>query len=506
MTRTQLGRVRDLLIDRVEAARSDLRLDAATITRRGGAPADRADRDPDDRRPPVRVRSSHVFAEGAEVVVDAYAPPGDFARLDEPVFVPRCARCASRRRAADVDGRRAFVVVLDACGAGRAPRRRRLRRRRADTLAHVAEAVGGLDLPVWAARARVSLPLPASRRPAPRSLHGRLHPLGPGKDTTYGPLGADGRRHPRAAADLPGRLPARDPRRAARGDRPRRSSATSPTTASTRSSDFGAEHLATGDLIVYTSADSVLQIAAHEDVVAERRALRGLRAARAIMTGEHAVGRVIARPFVGEPGRFERTTGRRDLSIDPPARSYLEELQDAGAPVHSVGKVGQVFAGVGITAAAPGRDERRGDRVDDRPDRRRSTHGLVFTNLVETDQLYGHRKDVAGLPRRAAGIDRAVAGWLDRLDPARDLLVLTADHGCDPTRRARITRASTCRCSPRFAGHGGRRHDGPLADVGASALRWITGREPSDTGLPGAPFVSLDPPMIRGAAGIGGSR
>ena len=123
--------------------------------------------------------------------------------------------------------------------------------------------------------------------------------------------------------------------------------------------DFGEQHLRTGDLIVYTSADSVLQIAAHVDEVPTGELYAICAAAREIMSGEHAVGRVIARPFRGEPGAFVRTDGRKDLALPPPARSYMDELQSAGVPVHTVGKIGQVFDGVGVDVSHKGADQRR---------------------------------------------------------------------------------------------------------------------------------------------------
>jgi phosphopentomutase len=204
------------------------------------------------------------------------------------------------------------------------------------------------------------------------------------------------------------------------------------------------------------------------------------------MRGEHTVGRVIARPFRGEAGAFERTDGRRDLSIEPPGRSYLEELRADGVPVHSVGKVKQVFAGVGVDRAHPGATNEEAiastERLIDELDR-----GLVFANLVETDQVYGHRGDIEGFHGALRRIDAAVGGWLERLDPARDLLVLTADHGCDPTTPGSDHTREHAPLLARFDGHGGRRHDGPLADVGASALRWLTGRDAP--ALPGETFT-----------------
>jgi phosphopentomutase len=196
---------------------------------------------------------------------------------------------------------------------------------------------------------------------------------------------------------------------------------------------------------------------------------------------------VIARPFRGAPGAFERTHGRKDLALTPPGRSYMQELQDAGMPVHTVGKVGQVFARVGVDHEHPGATNAAAmastaeliDTLD---------QGLVFTNLVETDQVYGHRGDVEGFHRALKAIDEEVGRWLERLDPARDMLVLTADHGCDPTTPGTDHTREHAPLLARFEGHGGRRHDGPLADVGASVLRWLADRDAGD--LPGTSFLA----------------
>jgi len=250
--------------------------------------------------------------------------------------------------------------------------------------------------------------------------------------------------------------------------------------------DYGAEHLATGDLIVYTSQDSVLQVAAHVDVVPLDELYAACTAMRSVMQGEHAVGRVIARPFEGAPGAFARTDGRRDLSIVPPAPSYLDRVQAAGLPVHAVGKAGEVFAGVGIDVQHKGSTNEQAIAAVDALAAGLDA-GLVFANLVETDQVFGHRRDVPGFARALERIDAAVAAWLPRLDPGRDLLVLTADHGCDPTHTGTDHTREHVPLLARFAGHGGRRHDGPMADVGASVLRWLTGEDAP--GLPGTAFV-----------------
>jgi phosphopentomutase len=241
---------------------------------------------------------------------------------------------------------------------------------------------------------------------------------------------------------------------------------------------LGPEHLRTGAAIVYTSADSVLQVAAHEEVIAPGE----LHAMCAAARDRVDVGRVIARPFTGRPGSFARSAERRDYALAPPARSYLQELQDAGVAVHAVGKVDDVFAHVGIDYAHPGHDNATAlDAVGGLV--RELDAGLVFANLVDTDQLYGHRKDTVGFAAALARVDAAVGEWLTRLDPARDLLVITADHGVDPRHsgwdhtREYVPLLATC---------GSGRHDGPMADVGATCLDWLAAREAS---LPGTSFA-----------------
>jgi phosphopentomutase len=248
--------------------------------------------------------------------------------------------------------------------------------------------------------------------------------------------------------------------------------------------EFGAEHLRTGALILYTSQDSVFQLAAHVDAVPEEELYRHCVAARAILQGEHPVGRVIARPFRGTPGAFERTSGRRDLALDPPARTYLDELVERGSEVHAVGKVGQVFNGRGVTADHSAPDNATGIEVTERL-LGELDEGLVFTNLVDTDQIFGHRKDTAGFHAALRDIDRAVARWLDALRPG-DLLVLTADHGCDPAHPGSDHTREFAPLLATFEGHDGRRADGLQADVGASVFRWLQGEAAP---LPGRPFV-----------------
>ena len=205
-----------------------------------------------------------------------------------------------------------------------------------------------------------------------------------------------------------------------------------PTTGSRRSRTTARSTCAAATLILYTTQDSVLQLAAHVDVVARGELLRACAQRARASSRRDAVGRVIARPFAGAPGAFERTDGRRDFALPPPARSYLTRLQEAGVRSTPSARSAQLFAGVGFDVAAPRGDQRRGAGETTALIGELES-GLVFTNLIETDQVYGHRQDAAGL-RGALADDRRGAsragcrGWA-----TSDLLVLTADHGCDPT-------------------------------------------------------------------------
>jgi phosphopentomutase len=249
--------------------------------------------------------------------------------------------------------------------------------------------------------------------------------------------------------------------------------------------EWGPHHLQTREVILYTSADSVLQLAAHRDVLSEDELVAACAAVREAMTGEHAVGRVIARPFEGQPGAFRRTEGRKDFSVSPPGRSYLEELQAADVPVHAVGKVRDLFAGVGIDAYHPAPNNQRGIAEIGRL-MRELDKGLVLANQVETDQVYGHRHDVEGFHSALREIDAATGEWLGLMRDD-DLLVLTADHGVDPRAPHTDHTREHAPLLATFAGQDGRRHDGPLADVGASTLRWLARREAP--ALPGEPFL-----------------
>jgi len=382
--------------------------------------------------------------------------------------------------------RRAAVIVLDACGVGALPDAHAYEGDAgSNTLGHLAERVGGLDLPALQRLGLGSiLPLRGVAPAAEPVLHGRLAPLGPGKESTTGHWELMGVVPPAPLPTYPDGFPAEVVAALERATG-HRFCCNRPYSGTQVIDDFGPHHLETGELILYTSADSVLQIAAHVDVLDEPGLYAVCEAARTLMDGEHRVGRVIARPFEGSPGAFARREGRRDYAAPPPGRSYLEELQDAGVPVHGVGKIRDLFAGVGIDVKHEAGTNAKGIAATTRLLGELDS-GLIFVNLVDTDQVYGHRKDVEGFHTALREIDAALSDWLDLLGPD-DLLILTADHGVDPDAPHTDHTREYAPLLARFEGHGGRRHDGPLADVGASTLKWLSGREAPE--LPGEPFV-----------------
>jgi phosphopentomutase len=388
------------------------------------------------------------------------------------------------------------VLVLDACGVGALPDAALYGDEGTNTLAHLAGAVGGLHLPTLAALGLGSI-LPLEGLPVAEDpvIHGRLHPLGPGKDSTTGHWELMGVALERALPTYPEGFPARviDDLVEAMGHQV---ICNRPYNGIAAIEDFGAEHLRSGALILYTSQDSVLQLAAHIDRVPPAELMRACAAARTIMCGEHAVGRVIARPFEGVEGAFQRTRGRRDFALRPPGRSYLQEIQSAGVEVHGVGKISDLFAGVGITSSHVGATNAQALLSVDTL-LKELDGGFVFANLIETDQVYGHRKDTAGFARALSEFDADLTHRLEGLRD-EDLLIVTADHGVDPAHRgtdhtreyAPLLAVSGEMLRRRAAGdrRSGARHDGPLADVGATALRWLAGRDADE--LPGEPFIS----------------
>ena len=194
--------------------------------------------------------------------------------------------------------------------------------------------------------------------------------------------------------------------------------------------DYGDEHIKTGKLIVYTSADSVFQIAAHEQVVPLDKLYEVCRIAREMLVGEHAVGRVIARPFLGESGGFYRTGNRHDYSLEPHGETMLDKLKEGGFDVISVGKISDIFAGRGVTSSHPTKGNEMGQEVW-LSLQEKDFCGLCFVNLVDFDSVYGHRNDISGYANALESFDKALSEFIENMRND-DLLIITADHGCDP--------------------------------------------------------------------------
>ncbi len=194
--------------------------------------------------------------------------------------------------------------------------------------------------------------------------------------------------------------------------------------------DYGDEHVKTGGLIVYTSADSVFQIAAHEEVVPLEKLYEYCKIAREILVGEHAVGRVIARPFIGESGNYRRTSNRHDFSLLPTGETMLDAIKSAGLDVIAVGKITDIFAGKGVTETVLSHGNGEGMEIT-MALADKDFHGLAFTNLVDFDMLYGHRQDIDGYAKAISAFDSWLGEFVKKLGE-NDVLMITADHGCDP--------------------------------------------------------------------------
>ena len=385
---------------------------------------------------------------------------------------------------------RACVIVLDAVGAGALPDADAYGDESSDTLGNVARTVGGLDLPTLEALGLGNVePLEGCPpQPGAPAIAGRLVEVSKGKDTTTGHWELMGVVTPQAMPTYPHGFPhdVVDPfmNRTGRGVLGNK-----PASGTEIIQELGEEHQRTGKWIVYTSADSVLQIAAHEDTIPLEELYDASRTAREILTGKHAVGRVIARPFIGEPGNYERTPNRHDFSLEPRRPNYLSLVRDAGGVVHGVGKIHDIFAGFDIDESHPTRSNVEGINVTERLLRELDS-GLVFTNLVETDMLWGHRNDPVNFHRCLQDFDRRLPDLLDALRPG-DLLILTSDHGCDPTTPSTDHSREHAMLLAYVEGRNaaGAIHEGEFADVGATVSAWLGGKSPP-RGIPGQPIVT----------------
>lgn len=383
---------------------------------------------------------------------------------------------------------RVLVIVCDSWGVGDAPDAAAYGDVGSDTLANTAEAVGGIRAPNLASLGLGLLTTIRGIDPtaATGSAHGRATERSAGKDTTTGhwemmgirldepfPLYPDG-----FPADLIGAFE-REIGRTVLGNRP--------ASGTEIIAELGEEHLRTGSPIVYTSGDSVFQIATHKSIVGLPLLYEWSRAARRLLTGPHNVGRVIARPFEGEPGTFVRSPERRDFSVPPPGPTLLDRLQDSGVAVLGVGKIQDIFSGQGIT------EGRYSDSNDHGVDLtleylRRPPPAFVFTNLVDFDSKYGHRNDPQGYAACVEAFDRRVPELIEGLDGG--VMLITGDHGCDPTMPP--TDHSRERTPLLAAGLDGGPHDigtrSSFADLGQTAAE-LLGADGS--GLEGESFLDL---------------
>jgi phosphopentomutase len=325
---------------------------------------------------------------------------------------------------------RIVLVVLDSVGIGAMPDATDYGDAGRDTLGHIAER-RGLRVPNLVRLGLANIrPLAGLTPPRhPEGAYGKAALLSPGKDTTAGHWEMAGIILERAFPTYPQGFPPQIMEAFERATG-RPTMGNFPASGTEIIQQLGEEHLKSGRPIVYTSADSVFQIAAHEEVIPVEELYRLCRIARGLLQGEHRVGRVIARPFRGRPGAFVRTERRHDYAVDPPRPMLLDLLRGADLEVVGVGKIPDIFLNRGISNSQPGKNNRQAlestvAALLQRP------HGLVFTNLVDFDMLYGHRLDVEGYGRAIEELDAFLPRILSALGP-RDLLILTADHGCDP--------------------------------------------------------------------------
>jgi phosphopentomutase len=370
--------------------------------------------------------------------------------------------------------RRVLLLVADSVGCGALPDAAATGDEGANTLANTARAVGGLHLPVLGSlglgHVTGILGVPPEARP--RGFHGVARPRSPGKDTITGHWEMMGLVLEAPLRTFPAGFPADLCAEFLRESGAPGLLGNEVASGTEIIARLGAEHQRTGWPIVYTSADSVLQVAAHEQTVPLATLLDWCRAARRV-ADRWRVARVIARPFTGEPGSYRRTWNRKDFAIAAPGPTVLEDLAAAGVPVVGVGKIPDIFDGRGLSesvhtegnADGLARTEALLGRVD---------RGLVFVNLVDFDMLYGHRNDPAGYARALEAFDAFLPRLMERLGP-EDLLLLTADHGCDPTT------ASTDHSREqvpvlawrRGAGGGSLGTRDSFADVGATVAEWL---------------------------------
>ncbi|MEK5165205.1 phosphopentomutase [Paenibacillus sp. FSL R5-0527] len=328
--------------------------------------------------------------------------------------------------------RKISVIVLDSVGIGELPDAAQFGDEGAHTLGHILQTAHGTKLPNLQKLGLGNIAELPNLAPAadPAAYYGKMAEISAGKDTMTGHWELMGLKTETPFQTYPNGFP-QDLIARFEQETGRKVIGNKPASGTEILVELGEEHMKTGAWIVYTSADSVFQIAAHEEIIPLPELYRACEIARKLtLEPEHSVGRVIARPFVGSPGNFQRTPNRHDYAVKPPEPTVLNALKNAGQDVVAVGKIGDIFSGEGITASFPTKSNRHGieetlQRLDE------DFSGLLFTNLVDFDSLYGHRRDPQGYARALEEFDAAVPDLLAKVGE-NDLLVITADHGNDP--------------------------------------------------------------------------
>ncbi|MCR4435537.1 MAG: phosphopentomutase [Clostridiales bacterium] len=328
--------------------------------------------------------------------------------------------------------KRAIIMVMDSVGFGELPDAERYGDKGSNTLAHIASQIEGYRLPNLERLGLGNMDGAKgyAREDRPVGCYGRMAEASPGKDTTTGHWEMMGIILEKPFPTYPNAFP-RELIEAFEKAIHTKTIGNVVASGTEIIKQLGEQHMKTGYPIVYTSADSVFQIAAHEEVIPVEKLYEICRVARELLVGEHAVGRVIARPFVGTPGNFVRTDRRHDFSIKPIGPTILDYAVEKGCRVKGVGKINDIFSGQGITDSIPIHNNM--DGVDKTLDyMKEEFEGIIFTNLVDFDMLYGHRNDVRGYADALTDLDNRIPGIMDSLRED-DILFITADHGCDPT-------------------------------------------------------------------------
>ena len=325
--------------------------------------------------------------------------------------------------------KRVFLIVLDSFGIGAMPDAEKFGDGNVNTLASCATSAK-LHIPNMRKLGLGNIEgVTIGKEETPIGAYGRMAEKSMGKDTTIGHWEIAGIVSENPLPTYPDGFPEEvlEPFRKATG---RGVLANAPWSGTAVIEQYGKQHMETGDLIVYTSADSVFQIAAHEDIVPPEQLYEYCRMARKILQGKHGVGRVIARPFVGTPGNFKRTANRHDFSLEPTGKTMLDAIKEAGMASIGVGKINDIFAGIGTTEYVYNTSNQNGMEHTDHYAAKDFT-GLCFVNLVDFDMSFGHRRDIDGYANALSEFDAWLGGFMEKLGD-EDVLLITADHGCDP--------------------------------------------------------------------------